>query len=259
MLIETAPTDPGQGPRTLAIDIGGSHLKAGLVSSTGVLIGQPVRVDTPAPATPGAVLARLGEVLPALGKADRVSAGFPGVVRAGVVLTAPNLGTAAWHGVNLAERLTGLLGAPARVLNDATVQGLGVISGQGLECVITLGTGMGFALFDRGRPAPHLELGRHPAHGKHIYDDWIGDAARLRVGNKRWNRRLGKAIAALRGLTSFDTLLIGGGNAKYLQFDLPADVKVVANQAGITGGVRLWDEAMDAAFGDATRAAADDR
>jgi polyphosphate glucokinase len=248
MLIETAPTDPSQGPRTLAIDIGGSHLKAGMVSATGLLIGQPIRVDTPSPGTPKAVLERLGEVVPALGPADRISAGFPGVVRAGVVLTAPNLGTAAWHGIPLANRLTQLLGVPARVLNDASVQGLGVISGHGLECVITLGTGMGFALFHNGRLAPHLELGRHPAPGKHLYDDWIGDAARLRVGNKRWNRRVAKTIAALRTLTTFDTLLIGGGNGKYLQFDLPADVRVVANQAGITGGVKLWDKLLDEAF-----------
>jgi polyphosphate glucokinase len=248
MLIETAPTDPSQGPRTLAIDIGGSHLKAGLVSATGLLIGQPIRVDTPDPATPKAILGALADILPPLGQADRISAGFPGVVRGGVVLTAPNLGTAAWHGVPLAHRLTQLLGIPARVLNDASVQGLGVIAGRGLECVITLGTGMGFALFQDGRLTPHLELGRHPARGKHLYDDWIGNAARLDVGNKRWNRRVAKAIPALRTLTTCDTLLIGGGNGKYVQFDLPPDVRVVANQAGITGGVKLWDKLLDEAF-----------
>ena len=248
MLIDAAPSDPGQGPRTLAIDIGGSHLKAGLVSATGTLIGQSIRVDTPQPATPKAVLGLLADVLRPLGSADRVSAGFPGVVRGGVVLSAPNLGTAAWHGFPLAARLTALLGSPARVLNDASVQGLGVIAGRGLECVITLGTGMGFAMFENGRLTPHLELSRHPIRSGKNYDDWIGDAERLRIGNKRWNRRMTKVIPILRTVTTFDTLLIGGGNGKYLEFDLPADVRVVANQAGITGGVKLWDPLMEEFF-----------
>ena len=57
------------------------------------------------------------------------------------------------------------------------MQGLGVIAGRGLECVITLGTGMGFALFQDGRPAPHLELSQHPLRGRRTYDRYIGNAA----------------------------------------------------------------------------------
>ena len=109
-----------------------------------------------------------------LGHFDRVSVGFPGVVRQGQVLTAPNLGTPAWRHFPLTSALTDKLGKPARMLNDAEVQGLGVISGKGLECVITLGTGMGFALFQDGRPAPHLELSQHPLHKGKTYDQFIG-------------------------------------------------------------------------------------
>jgi polyphosphate glucokinase len=243
MPADAAPQNRPAGPRTLSVDIGGSHVKAGLLSPEGTLIGVHARMKTPDPATPAAVMACLGGMLGPLGDADRVSAGFPGVVRDGVVITAPNLGTPAWHGYRLAEALTRLTGKPARVLNDASVHGLGVIAGRGLECVITLGTGMGFALFENGALTPHLELGRHTAHGHKIYDQWVGNAERQRIGKKRWNRRVANVIDALQTLTTYDTLLIGGGNAKFLTLDLPDQVRLVPNQAGITGGVRLWDAA----------------
>lgn len=104
------------------------------------------------------------------------------MVRHGRVLTAPNLGTEAWRGFALPAVLQQKLGKPARMLNDATVLGLGVIAGHGVECVITLGTGMGFALFDDGRPGPHLELSQHPVHNKETYDQWIGNAALRAAG-----------------------------------------------------------------------------
>jgi polyphosphate glucokinase len=128
------------------------------------------------------------------------------------------------------------------------VQGLGVIARRGLECVITLGTGIGFALFEAGRPAPHLELSQHPVHNGLTYDKYIGNAALHGVGRRRWNRRVRKAIGHIITLTSCDTLYIGGGNAKHLQLDLPANVRIVSNEAGITGGIRLWDALPEGAF-----------
>jgi polyphosphate glucokinase len=128
-----------------------------------------------------------------------------------------------------------------RLDNDATVQGLGVISGRGVECVITLGTGMGFALFEDGHPGPHLELAQHPVRDRKTYDEYIGNAAYHSVGRKGWNKRVRKAIGFITTLTSCDVLYIGGGNAKNLQLDLPANVRIVSNEAGITGGIRLWD------------------
>ena len=127
------------GPLTLAIDIGGTRLKASVLTSGGGMIEQPNRVDTPKPAKPDAVVAALLEVVKPLGAFDRISIGFPGVVHRGRVVTAPNLGTEDWHGYALPDALKERLGKPARMLNDATVQGLGVISGRGLECAITLG------------------------------------------------------------------------------------------------------------------------
>jgi polyphosphate glucokinase len=164
------------------------------------------------------------------------------------VFTAPNLGTPEWRHFPLTASLTKKLGKPARMLNDAEVQGLGVISRKGLECVITLGTGMGFALFQDGRPAPHLELSQHPIHKGKTYDQFIGVVALRELGPKRWNRRLRRVLACITTLVGFDTLYIGGGNVKQVDLDLAPNVRPVSNQAGITGGVRLWDKALDSVF-----------
>jgi polyphosphate glucokinase len=236
------------GPLTLAIDVGGTRLKAGVLSPAGDMVAGPARADTPHPATPEAVLDVLSELVGTLGPIQRTSIGFPGVVRGGHVLTAPNLGTEAWHDFPLAKVLADRLGAPARLANDATVQGLGVIAGHGLECVITLGTGMGFALFEEGVPGPHLELSQHPVRGRKTYDRYVGNAALRAIGRKRWNRRVRTAIGNIAILTDFDALYIGGGNSRHVQGDLPEKVRVVSNEAGITGGIRLWDANLDAKF-----------
>ncbi len=233
---------------TLAIDIGGTRLKAGLLDSAGTVVAGPNRVDTPHPSGPAAVLAALTQIVASLGRFDRISVGFPGVVRSGRVLTAPNLGTDAWHSYPLAADLAQRFDHPVRLLNDASVQGLGVIEGEGLECVLTLGTGIGFALFQDGMLAPHLEIAQHPVRRDMTYDRYLGNAALHAVGRPKWNRRLARALAIVETLTTYDTLLIGGGNAKVIDIDLPPNVRVVSNAAGITGGVRLWDQKLDAVF-----------
>ena len=237
-----------QNSLTLALDIGGTGLKAGVLAPDGHVVAGPARVATPHPSEPGAVVTALKELVRPLGAFQRISIGFPGVVRGGVVLTAPNLGTEAWHGFPLAKTLADQLGAQARLANDGTVQGLGVITGHGLECVITLGTGMGFALFENGVPGPHLELSQHPVHKSRTYDQYLGNAALHEVGKKRWLRRVHRAIGIIATLTNFDVLYIGGGNARHLQSGLPPNVHTVPNEAGITGGIRLWDAKLDALF-----------
>jgi len=242
--------DPAGEKLTLAIDIGGSHLKAGVLNSTGEMVSGPARVVTPKPAKPAAVVTALVELAKPLGQFGRISIGFPGVVRMGRVLTAPNLGTKVWHTFPLAGELSKELGKPARLLNDASIQGLGVISGQGMECVLTMGTGMGFALFENGRLGPHLEMSQHPVKTGKTYDQYVGEAALQDIGRGHWNRRMRKVIGIMEALVTYDTLYIGGGNARHLEQPLPDRVKVVSNEAGITGGVRLWDERMDVAFED---------
>jgi polyphosphate glucokinase len=244
---EHFPAEP-LSPLTMALDIGGTRLKAGLLSPTGQMVKGPVRVNTPAQPEPKAVVDTLVDLVKPLGAYDRISVGFPGVVRHGYVLTAPNLGTKAWRNFPLASTLMEKFDKPVRLLNDAEVQGLGVISGKGLECVITLGTGMGFALFQDGQPAPHLELSQHPIHKGKTYDQYLGVAAYKRAGRKRWNKRLQYALDCITTLVGYDTLYIGGGDAKQVDLNLPQNVKLVSNEAGITGGVRLWSHALDPVF-----------
>ena len=130
--------------RTLAIDIGGTGIKAALLDDAGSMIGERQRVPTPPkPVSPEDLVRAIDEVAAPLGTYERVSVGFPGYVRDGRVITAPNLGTDALAGFDLQSVLAEHLGKPVRVLNDADVQGFGAIKGQGLEMVLTLGTGAG--------------------------------------------------------------------------------------------------------------------
>lgn len=225
---------------TLAIDIGGSGLKAMVLDPQGAPLCDRARVDTPVGATPDEIVATLSELVRGLPAYDRVAAGFPGMVRDGLVRTAPNLGHDGWRGFDLAAALATALGKPARVANDADVQGLAAIRGQGVEMVVTLGTGFGTALYDNGRLCPHLEISQQPFRKGENYDQQLGNAARKAVGDRKWTKRVHKAIANLRTLTHFDHLYVGGGNARKLADDLPADVTVIDNTAGLAGGVHLW-------------------
>jgi polyphosphate glucokinase len=236
------------GPLTLAIDIGATGLKASVLDADGTETEPHVRVETPKKGTPEQVLQALMEMIRPLGTFDRISVGFPGVVRANHVMTAPNLANAEWRDYPLAAALTDRLGKPVRMLNDATVHGLGVITRSGLECVITLGTGFGFALFDKGRLTPHLEVSHHPIRTDKDYDQYIGDAALKKIGRKRWNKRLEYALSCVRNLTSYDLLHIGGGNARHIRLELEQNIRIVSNEAGIIGGVRLWDPQLDPDF-----------
>jgi polyphosphate glucokinase len=237
-----------QTPLTLAIDIGATGLKAGVLDADGNLTVPRTRVPTPKRGTPDRVVKALTDLVEPMGEFDRVSVGFPGVVRDGQVLTAPNLDNTAWHKFPLANTLTDKLGKPVRMLNDATVHGLGVIERTGLECVITLGTGLGFALFDNGHLTPHLELSHHPIQDGKDYDQFIGDAELKSIGRKRWNKNLSVALTCIRNLTGYDVLYIGGGNTRHIRIELEKNIRIVPNEAGITGGVRLWDKQLDPAF-----------
>jgi polyphosphate glucokinase len=227
--------------RTLAIDIGGSGIKAVVLDESGHVISDRHRVPTPPkPIAPDVLMRAIDEAIGPLGSFDRASVGFPGYVRDGRVITAPNLGTESLGGFDLQTALGDHWGKPVRVLNDADVQGFGAISGQGIEMILTLGTGAGTAIFRDGAIMTHLELAHHPISGKKTYDEYIGNAARRKKGKKTWNKRVTKVIDVLRVVVRFDHLYIGGGNAKDLSFPLPHDVSVVPNMDGLTGGIALW-------------------
>jgi polyphosphate glucokinase len=228
--------------RTLAIDVGGTHLKATVVDDGGHFLMEPVRVNTPVGSSPRAFVKALAKLVAPLGSYDRVSVGFPGAIKNGYVLTAPNLGNTRWAGFELEAALTKILGKPVRVANDADMQGLAVISGKGLEMIITLGTGFGTGIYVDGHLAPHIELGRHPFRKGKSYDEYVGNAARRRGGSRKWNRRVKRAIAQIRDLVNFDHLYVGGGNAKKIDFKPGADVTIVPNTAGMAGGAGLWKD-----------------
>jgi len=237
-----------QGPLTLAFDIGGSHLKAGILSPKGKMLKGPNQVVTPHPTVPQDVVEALTGLAGALGPHDRITIGFPGVVRADYVVTAPNLGTALWQGFELAAVLHKRLKKPVRMLNDASVQGLGAVSGKEVECALTMGTGFGFALFEHGRLAPHLEMSQHPIKTNTTYDQYLGEKALEAVGPKTWNKRVREIIGVLATVTNYDMLYIGGGNARLIEKPLPDTVRTVSNEDGITGGVKVWDKVMDQSF-----------
>ena len=186
----------------------------------------------PKPVAPEALVRAIDQAVTPLGAFERVSVGFPGYVRDGRVLTAPNLGTDVLAGFDLQAALVRHWGKPVRVLNDADVQGFGAIEGHGVEMVLTLGTGAGTAIFRDGEIMPHLELAHHPVSGDKTYDEYIGNAAREKKGKKAWNKRVAKVIDILRDVVRFDHLYLGGGNAKDIAFPLPPDVTIVPNTDG---------------------------
>jgi polyphosphate glucokinase len=247
---------PAPGPLTLSIDVGGTGLKASVLDGSGALCAEPVRAPTTYPMGPDQMVEALARLVAALPRPDRVSVGFPGMVRGGRILSAPKFNTvagpeteidpdldAAWRTFDLADALEARLGHPTRVANDADVQGAAVVAGHGLELVVTLGTGVGTAVFADGHLAPHLELAHQPFRRGETYDQQIGDAARHSVGNRRWNTRVAEAMANFDALLFPDHVFIGGGNARHVDLDrlgLVGKVTVVDETAGILGGYRLW-------------------
>lgn len=224
--------------RTLAVDIGGSGIKVMVLDEEGKPLSDRQRLKTPNPAKVQKVIETI-EILAKAQEYDRVSVGFPGVVQNGVIKTAVNLHDD-WLQYDLATNLSKLLSKPVKVANDADMQGFGAISGQGVELVITLGTGFGSALFVDSKLVPNLEMGHHPFRKGETYEEQLGRAALERQGTRKWNLRLSKAIACLERLFNYETLYIGGGETKQINFDLPANAKIVPNVAGLLGGIKLW-------------------
>lgn len=225
----------------LSIDIGGSNIKTTILDVQGKLQTAYQKVTTPIPATPETVTAAIKELVQNFPAYEKIAVGFPGYVKDGIVSTAPNLGTNYWQNINFAKLLMDTLGKPAKVINDADMQGLGVVSGKGLEMVVTLGTGFGTAILKNGALLPHLELAHHPIAKKQTYDEYIGDKALEKIGLKKWNKRMKMIIGVLQTVFNYDTLYIGGGNASKLDFILAENIKIVTNKEGIHGGARLWE------------------
>jgi polyphosphate glucokinase len=239
---------------TLAIDCGGSGLKGSVLNHEGAMVADRVRVPTPYPMSPADFVRTLVEQALRLPAASRATIGMPGMIRHGRVITTPHYITTAgpfspvdpdlaraWDHFDAQTALARGLGIPTRVVNDAEVHGAAVVSGAGLEVVFTLGTGLGCAVFDDGTLVPKIELSRAPVRKGVIYDAWVGNLARRDLGNRKWSKRVKSVIDDLRPMFVWDRLYVGGGNARKLSVNLGEDVTVVPNEAGISGGIRLWE------------------
>ena len=249
-----ANTSLDRSPDTLAIDIGGTGLKASVLDASGQMEQARVRCDTPYPLSPQKLLLELQGLIADLPPFDRVSVGFPGMVREGQILSAPHFVSPdgpggppapklvrAWDRFDLAASLEELTGKPTKVANDADLQGAAVVEGKGLELVITLGTGVGTAFFNDGQLLPHLEFAHYPLRKGLTSNDVLGEAARRRTGTKKWRVRVFDAVETFRALCFFDHCYIGGGNSARLGTELPEGVSLVDNSAGILGGIKLWE------------------
>ncbi|MBL4610227.1 ROK family protein [Halopseudomonas sp.] len=231
------------GPGILSVDVGGLSVKAAVTDSQGVLLSERVRSATPHPCPPDRLLDLVVELVRDLPDFNRISVGFPGVVRRGCVLTAANLQSELWFGFDLAQAVSARLGGyPARVINDADMIGLAVCSGKGVEVVITLGTGFGTAVLRDGELMPHMELAHHPVAEGHSYDQYLGDAALKAIGKAHWNDRLAHALGLVNILFHPDGIILTGGNARNIVVALPPNARIASDLAGIAGGAALWRE-----------------
>jgi polyphosphate glucokinase len=254
-----APAGTHEHPFTLSFDIGGTGLKANILDANGAFVADRIRVPTVYPMTPELMVDKLVGLAKKLPEADRVSAGFPGMVRRGLILSAPHFVTKkgpgtdvdpklvkSWSRFDLETALGKALDKPTRVANDADVQGAAVIAGHGYEVVITLGTGFGTAFFLSGRLLPHMEFAHVDFRKNQSFNEQIGEPARKKIGDKKWNKRVREMIAYLDTLTMFDRLFIGGGNAPRVDRrdlgEVLERITVVDNSAGILGGIALWSD-----------------
>ncbi len=224
---------------TLAIDVGGTGIKTLLLDAHGKALCERERVETPQPATPDAMISVMHAMAEKMEPFDRISVGFPGVVKNGVTMTAHNLDQS-WIGFDLQKVLARKWKKPVRVANDAAVQGFAAIRGKGVELVITLGTGLGSSLFTNGHLVPGLELAHHPWRKGKTYEDYLGRKGLEKAGPKKWNKRVQEALPQIEALFNYDHLYIGGGNAAKIDFPLPNHVTRVPNEDGLLGGVALW-------------------
>lgn len=235
--------------RILSLDIGGSSIKAALLNPNGAVLEPLHKCPTPPGSTPSSLLEVIADLISSFSNYQAISIGFPGAIKHETILTAPNIGTARWAGTPLAALASARFNCPARLANDATLHGLGIIAGEGIEVVLTLGTGMGFALFRDGVPAPQIELGRHTAGDIPSYDDFVGDAALKQAGETVWKARVMLTIQRIASLVNFDRLYLGGGNARLLTAgELPSHVSLARNEDGIKGGARLWRDDIGTAL-----------
>jgi polyphosphate glucokinase len=236
------------------LDIGGSGIKGAPVETeSGELLGERVRVPTPEAAMPDEVAAAAVEVVTRSGWEGPMGCGFPGVVKEGVIHTAANVADE-FIGFDLQTRLQKELGAPVRIVNDADAAGLAEMrwgAGRGVEgtvLMLTIGTGIGTALFIEGKLVPNTELGHIELHGREA-ELWAADRIRKveDLSWKKWARRIEEYLQKMEALFWPDLIIVGGGVSKKSEKFLPrieTRTRVVPaemlNNAGIAGAALAY-------------------
>ncbi len=242
----------------LGIDIGGTGIKGAPVDlNTGQLIHERFRIDTPKPSTPDAVAGVVAQIVQHFGGADRLGITFPAVVKHGVTMSAANVDKA-WIGCDAAKIFTSKTGLSAHVMNDADAAGVAEVrfgagrDVRGVVLMVTLGTGIGSALFLDGRLVPNSELGHIEVRGKDAEkraSERIREAKELSW--KEWGHNVGEYLGRLDALLSPDLFIIGGGVCKKADKFFPfvaehVKTKVVPallqNDAGIVGAALIASE-----------------
>lgn len=241
------------GTTIVGIDIGGTGIKGAPVDlTTGALTAERIRMLTPSPATPTAVAAVVVPLLDQIGVDGPIGVTLPGVVTGGVIRTAANIDKK-WRGMDVVELFGKATGRPVAVVNDADAAGIaemkfGAGAGRrGVVMMITLGTGIGTALFVDGVLVPNTELGHlHLHHGE--AEHWAADSARERedLSWEEFGERVNQYLALIQRLFWPDLIIVGGGASKkaekfFTRFTVDTEVVPAAlqNEAGIVGAAML--------------------
>ena len=236
----------------IGVDVGGSGIKAASVDvTTGVASGR-IRVETPQPAAPEAVVATVAELVGRFPVDGPIGCTLPAVVQHGIVKTAAHIDPS-WIGTDAVTMLSRASDRPCVVLNDADAAGVaearyGAARGHsGLVVMVTIGTGVGTALLYDGVLVPNSELG-HIVVDRHVADEWVSDATRVarNLPWKRWTRRLDDYLTHLHDVLWPDIIIIGGGIVKHAdkfcdRIDPGCEVRIaeLGNLAGIVGAAAV--------------------
>ena len=232
----------------VGVDVGGSGVKAALVGlGDGRATGR-VRVETPQPATPEAIVTAVAGLVRQFPAGGAIGCTMPAIVANGVVRTATHIDPS-WIGAHAATLLSRATDRPCVVLNDADAAGIAEArfgaarARRGVVVMVTIGTGVGTAVINDGVLVPNAELG-HIFVNRHFADGWVSDAVRTaeNLTWKRWTRRLDRYLAQLHEIIWPELIVIGGGIVKHAdrfldRIDPGCEVRIaeLGNLAGIVG------------------------
>ncbi len=246
--------------QVLGVDIGGSGIKGALVDTDkGEMISERIRIETPKPATPEAVAATLKELTSRFGYTGPVGCGFPATVHHGVAFTAANIDSS-WINTPVEKLFSGTTGSSCYVLNDADAAGIAEVkfgAGRdfsGVILMVTIGTGLGSAIFVNGHLLPNTELG-HLILNDSVAEHYCSDLARQKneLSWKKWGKRFNKYLRRVEFLFNPDLIILGGGASKsFDKFAEKIDVRakvipaVTLNTAGIIGAAMYAAQKVEA-------------